>query len=97
MSVKISLCRAVIRQIVNWIAALLYRHRDLDQIAASLRRFDRLEHEHDPQDRPQSDGGAVRALGSGWLDWPWIEKPSGKKFGPKGYYRWRELDGRSAG
>jgi hypothetical protein len=35
-------------------------------------------------------GGAVRALGSGWLEWRWVEKPSGKKFGPYVYYRWRD-------
>jgi hypothetical protein len=33
----------------------------------------------------------IRAVpfGSGWLEWRWVAKPSGRQFGPYVYYRWR--------
>jgi hypothetical protein len=55
--------------------AITARRRSLDQ---ELNNF---------EERSPTEAAVVRALGAGWLEWRWIEKPSGRKFGPYVYYR----------
>ena len=62
---------------------------DIDVAIAACRR-EHGQAMRDDEARLASGGAFGRALGSGWLEWRWVSKPSGRKFGPYVYYRWRE-------
>jgi hypothetical protein len=67
---------------------------DLAQIAAaaSRRQSVTLATESAPEESTATNETGMRAVpfGSGWLEWRWVAKPSGRQFGPYMYYRWRE-------
>lgn len=80
--------------ILDWIAALPFDVDELAQIvAAASRRQSAPARIDGAPDQPiptnETDMRAV-PFGSGWLEWRWVVKPSGRQFGPYVYYRWRE-------
>jgi hypothetical protein len=88
-------------QILDWIDSLAFDVNELAEIVAAASRRqsapDRIDGAPDridgaPDEALSTNEGDMRALpfGSGWLEWRWVAKPSGRKFGPYVYYRWRE-------
>jgi hypothetical protein len=83
---------AALQQILTWLDALPFDTEDLAQVAVALsaRRTAVEEDARVEQGRAREGAMAVRSLGSGWLEWRMVSKPSGREFGPYVYYRWRE-------
>jgi len=85
---------AALRQIVDWIDALPCDVDELAQIAAAASRRQSVTVHTDraPDESIATNEASMRALpfGSGWLEWRWVVKHSGRQFGPYVYYRWRE-------
>jgi hypothetical protein len=86
--------RTALRRIVDWISRLAVDVEDLTQISAAVStRQSVRDATTEQQEQLDSSGEAMRVFGGGWLEWRWVDKPSGRRFGPYVYYRWREGGG----
>jgi hypothetical protein len=85
---------AALRQILEWIDAVAFDADQLAQIAAaaSRRQGGAVRIEGAPDESVATNRTDLRPVpfGSGWLEWRWVAKPSGRQFGPYVYFRWRE-------
>jgi hypothetical protein len=84
--------RSALRQILDWLGSLPFDAEDLADIdvAIAARRREHEQAMRDDEGRMASGNTFGRSLGAGWLEWRWVSKRSGRKFGPYVYYRWRE-------
>jgi hypothetical protein len=83
---------AALRQIFDRFDSLPFDvDEQLAQIAAAASRRQSAAARIDPDESVPTNETGLRAVpfGSGWLEWRWVEKPSGQQFGPY-VYRWRE-------
>jgi hypothetical protein len=84
--------RTALRRILDWISTLAFDVEDLAQISAavSTRQLAFGGPMMEQREQPGDPSESMRAFGAGWLEWRWVDKPSGRRFGPYVYYRWRE-------
>jgi hypothetical protein len=76
--------RLALRQILDWLRSLPFDTEDLADIdlALTARRREDKQAVREDEARLESGGIFGRALGAGWLEWRWVNRPSGRKFGP---------------